>query len=106
MHKILIAALLAMGVSSAVVQSATASAADDKARVDATAAEQSAAEKSADSFCLRQTGSHLRAITKSRGEHAVSCASAPGRVYTREDLERTGASTTAEALRLVDPSIR
>ncbi|HVY82505.1 MAG TPA: hypothetical protein VG994_16055 [Steroidobacteraceae bacterium] len=33
------------------------------------------------------------------------CANVPGRVFTQEDLERTGAINPAEALRMLDPSI-
>jgi hypothetical protein len=36
---------------------------------------------------------------------AHHCATVAGRVYTREDLDRTGAPTIAQALRLLDPSI-
>ena len=33
------------------------------------------------------------------------CAMQPGRVYSKEELERIGAASTAEALRRIDPSI-
>jgi hypothetical protein len=33
------------------------------------------------------------------------CANSAGRVYTKDDLDRTGAITTEEALRLLDPSL-
>jgi hypothetical protein len=33
------------------------------------------------------------------------CALVPGRAYSQSDLERTGAIDTAEALRMLDPSI-
>jgi hypothetical protein len=32
------------------------------------------------------------------------CANAPGRVFTQDDLQRTGATTASEALRMLDPS--
>jgi hypothetical protein len=32
------------------------------------------------------------------------CANAPGRVYTQEEIQRTGAIDTARALRMLDPS--
>lgn len=105
MNKILISALLAMGVSSAIAQSATLTTTDDKGKVETKTATQTAAEKSADRFCLRETGSHLHAITTDHNQHAVECAKAPGRAYSREDIERTGATTTADALRRLDPSI-
>ncbi len=103
MNKFLLPLLLAACVGSAFAQS-PATASDDKAKVDKSAA-QTAAEKSADSFCLRETGSHLRAITNDHSKRAVECANAPGRAYTREDIERTGAINTADALRRLDPSI-
>jgi hypothetical protein len=34
------------------------------------------------------------------------CASVPGRSYSKDDLDRTGAITVDEALRLLDPSIQ
>lgn len=98
MSKILFPALLAFCIGSAFAQSGSVSTkADESART--------AAEKSADAFCLRETGSHLRAIKNVHNQRAVECANAPGRVYTREDIERTGATTTADALRRLDPSI-
>lgn len=106
MKKILISALLVFGASSAWGQAGTATATDENGKVEAATTEaRTAAEKSADSFCLRHTGSHLHAITHDHNERAVECANAPGRVYTHEDLERTGSSTTADALRHLDPSI-
>jgi hypothetical protein len=47
--------------------------------------------------CLTQTGSRLAADN-------ADC-SAFGRSYSREDIDRTGSVTAAEALRLLDPSI-
>jgi hypothetical protein len=41
-------------------------------------------------------------ITLAEGE----CANVAGRVYTQDDLQRTGATTPAEALRRLDPSFR
>jgi hypothetical protein len=40
-------------------------------------------------------------ITLKEGE----CAAVAGRVYTQDDLQRTGAIDTAQALRMLDPSI-
>ena len=50
-----------------------------------------------DRFCPDATASRIK---RQRG----SCNSA-GRVYTREDLDRTGAITVNEALTRLDPSI-
>ncbi len=106
MNKILIPVLFAFCVGSAFAQSGTVTTTDEKGKVEASTAVQTAAEKSADSFCLRETGSHLHAITNEHSKRAVECVGAPGRAYTREDIERTGATTTADALRRLDPSIR
>ncbi len=78
---------------------------DDNAKTQVNAPPMTEAEKSAESFCLRQTGSHLHAITTRRSESAVECAKDPGRVYTQEDIQRTGATNTRDALRRLDPSI-
>jgi hypothetical protein len=43
-------------------------------------------------------------VTGTRIPSAEPCASA-GRVYSDEDIQNTGAVTTGEALRLLDPSI-
>lgn len=50
-----------------------------------------------DRFCPDATASRIK---RARG----SCSS-PGRVYTRDDLDRTGATTVSEALSKLDPSI-
>jgi hypothetical protein len=75
-NRILISVLLALGVGSAFAQPGTVTTTDEKGKVESTSAAQTAAEKSADSFCLRETGSHLRAIKKDHSEHAVECADA------------------------------
>ena len=50
-----------------------------------------------DRFCPDATASRIK---RQRG----SCSS-PGRVYTRDDLDRTGATSAGEALSKLDPSI-
>jgi hypothetical protein len=47
--------------------------------------------------CLTQTGSRIAA-------NNANC-SAAGRSYSHDDIDRTGATTAGEALRLMDPSI-
>ena len=54
-----------------------------------------------DRHCLRQTGSR---ITARRASEARRCT-AIGRVYTQDDLRRTGHIDVADALRTLDPSI-
>lgn len=46
--------------------------------------------------CLKETGSRLP-------PSEASCT--PGRSYSRSDIDATGATTAAGALRLMDPSI-
>lgn len=63
-------------------------------------------------FCLRTTGTRIpmkaRTADANRdGEpDRIDCVAANGRVYTRRDLETTGAVDIADALRMLDPSIR
>jgi hypothetical protein len=100
--------LLALCAGAAFAQSGTATTADPNGTtvVNATP-EQKEAQKQADMFCLRETGTHLKQITTTKTHHsAVECAtSSPGRTYSREDLERTGETNVADALRKLDPAI-
>lgn len=62
-------------------------------------------------FCLRSTGSRIATRVRSSERDAGSdkrpeCLSASGRVYTKQDLDSTGAVDVAEALRRLDPAIR
>jgi len=54
-----------------------------------------------DTTCLRETGSR---ITKRAGK--PRCTAQPGRVYTKDDIDRTGYTDLGDALRALDPSIR
>ena len=61
-----------------------------------------------DRHCLQQTGSRITAGQNRRARKAgkpEECASAFGRAYDREDIERTGATDVKQALRMLDPSI-
>lgn len=51
--------------------------------------------------CLRETGTRIRSRDDQR-----RCSAFAGRVWSREDLERTGRVDIADALRTLDPSIR
>jgi len=46
--------------------------------------------------CLTETGSRISVKGECRG---------PGRAYTTDDINRTGATTAGDALRLLDPTI-
>jgi hypothetical protein len=50
-----------------------------------------------DPNCPTQTGSPIAVNGKE--------CSGIGRAYTREDIDRTGATTTEDAMRLLDPSV-
>ncbi|MBE2211592.1 MAG: hypothetical protein IAE66_08270 [Xanthomonadaceae bacterium] len=65
-----------------------------------------------DHRCLRYTGSRITASRNLRDEMRPGktqgkprCAPAMGRSWSSEDLERTGALNTLDALRMLDPSI-
>lgn len=59
--------------------------------------------------CLRSTGSRVITAQNLRAEKdgkPQRCGSGIGRVYTAEDLERSGHIDIADALRALDTSIR
>jgi hypothetical protein len=100
----LVASVLCGLAFSAVAQNAPLSATDDT--------EPAATDRKeiADHSCLRQTGSRIIASANARADARKDpskrqCASAPGRSYTRDDIDRTGAVDLADALRRLDPSI-
>lgn len=65
------------------------------------------ARKPDDRFCIEQTGSRIVAARNARSKSdQKDCVAAGGRVYTREDIERTGSVDLRDALRRLDPSIR
>jgi hypothetical protein len=53
--------------------------------------------------CTQVPGSHIRLA---KPEDCSKAARGPYRSYSKEDLERTGESDVAEALRKLDPSFR
>lgn len=50
--------------------------------------------------CLRHTGSR---ITQRDGK--PRCTGQPGRAYTKDDIDRTGHTNLADALRALDPAV-
>lgn len=56
-----------------------------------------------DRNCLRHTGTRITHRTSSDKDRV--CSNGRGRVYSREDLDRTGRIDIADALRALDPSI-
>lgn len=74
----------------------------------AATAGQASAEASAKT-CLRSTGSRIveaRNLRAQREGKPQQCTNAAGRVYTREDLDRSGYVDLGDALRALDTSIR
>jgi hypothetical protein len=55
-----------------------------------------AAAATKDPTCLTDTGSRIAGTSKCRGY---------GRAYSNDDIERTGQTSAADALALLDPSI-
>lgn len=53
--------------------------------------------------CLTQTGTRINTRDPKTGKAACQ---GPGRNYSRDDIDRTGQTDLADALRRLDPSIR
>lgn len=63
--------------------------------------------KASERFCIQETGSRIVANRNARTRaERDQCVSQGGRVYTREEIQRTGSVDLADALRRLDPSIR
>ena len=53
-----------------------------------------------EAHCVRQTGSRIR-----QRDAKTACNGQPGRSYSKDDLDRTGHTNLADALRTLDPSV-
>lgn len=97
----------------------TAPAQDAGSRAVAQQDDTSRTERDARRDCMRYTGSRItasRADRKARADVDTDetinqldrddCVAANGRVYSRDDLRRTGEVDIADALRKLDPAIR
>ena len=76
---------------------------------DQTTDKPDAATQAAASTCLQSTGSRIVANRNLRAQRAgkpLQCANAPGRVYTREELDSTGRIDIYDALRALDTRVR
>jgi len=51
--------------------------------------------------CVRQTGSRIR-----QRDAKTACNGQPGRSYTKDELDSTGHTNLADALRALDPAVR
>lgn len=73
----------------------------DQANAAAEPAADAAKTKIHDRYCLRETGSHIRHRDKN------GCvANANGQVYSRRDIDSTGATDVGTALDRLSPSIQ
>lgn len=100
MKRLLIASLLGAIAFSASAQYATPTQVDPKTKAKIAADAQT--NKDAQRNCLRYTGTRIPASKLG----SKGCVMANGRVYSREDIDRTGEVDIADALRKLDPSIR
>ena len=73
------------------------------ARAQAQLEAEAEVQEDADRTCMRYTGTRIH--TRAMREKGKDCVFAHGRVYSREDLERTGELDIADALRRLDTSI-
>lgn len=88
---------------------ATPQQAPGSSAMPAAASAASRADKRADRYCVRATGSRIVMRDSATGEvpdFDKRCLALGGRVYSREDIERTGEVDLADALRKLDPAIR
>jgi len=106
---LVLASLLAAFASAASAQMAAPSVGTDAIILARPAAATAHARSDAkateiDRNCLQQTGSRIVARNSS-GKGGKRCVAANGRVYSRDDIDRTGEIDIADALRKLDPSI-
>lgn len=95
---------VALGAAVFAVVPATALAQDEEPEEAGSAATRKADPD--ERFCIRETGSRIVATRNRSKKSEDECVNAAGRVYTREDIERTGSADLRDALRRLDPSIR
>jgi hypothetical protein len=108
MTRILFAALLTAFTGVAVAQTVTVTKDTGETEVLQTTAAATAQPEPVRT-CLRSTGSRITAAENLRAAKdgkPQRCVPGPGRVYTKEDLDRTGYVDIADALRSLDTSIR
>ena len=102
-HPLLAALLAAAALCVAVPATALAQQEEPEEEESGAAARKGDAD---DRFCLRETGSRIVATRNRNKRSEEECVNASGRVYTREDIERTGSADMRDALRRLDPAIR
>ena len=102
MKKLAFAILFSMLSAGAYAQSAAGPAPEsDQAKATVQPATDAAKATVKDRFCLRETGSHLRHRDKN------GCVeNANGQVYSRRDIDSTGATDVGTALDRLSPSVQ
>lgn len=108
MKRLLLASVLLALASAATAQSVAISDENADQAMDHPAASTDGPDGAfVDRLCLRQTGSRIVEARNLRSrEGNKECVARNGRVYTRADIDMTGAVDLADALRMLDPSIR
>jgi len=127
MKRLMLASLLGSLAFAAAAQDTTTDAAVDARTqigqtdatppIDTRTGTETTVERDARRDCMRYTGSHILARRSERNAAPAEtdavgeldrdeCISANGRVYSRDDLMRTGETDIADALRRLDPAIR
>ncbi len=107
MTRLLLAVLFTAFTGAAVAQTVTVT--KDTGETETVQTTAASAPREPARTCLRSTGSrvieaqNLRAVREGKPQR---CVNASGRVYTSEDLERSGHVDLADALRSLDTSIR
>jgi hypothetical protein len=107
MTRLLLAVLLTTFAGVAVAQTVTVT--KETGEVETVQATATTAPREPVRTCLRSTGSRITATQNARAakdDKPQRCAPVNGRVYTSEDIARTGQVEIYEALRMLDPSIR
>lgn len=108
MTRLLLAVLLTAFAGTAAAQTVTITRESGETDTVQTAEAAAPARQSARN-CMRHTGSRIVAAENMRAEKEGKpqrCANGSGRVYSSEDLDRTGHINIADALRSLDTSIR
>lgn len=110
MTRLLLAALLTFAAGAAVGQTVTVTTDTGVVEtVQTSEVDQASEPREPVRNCLRSTGSRVTAVQNVRATKdgkPQRCAPVSGRVYTSEDIARTGQVDIYDALRMLDPSIR
>ena len=96
------ALVLALGLSSSAVfaQAPAAAPAETAPAAETTViTPDTPAVATRDTGCIRETGTRLRKRDRN------GCTGAPGQSYSRDEIDRTGATDTGDAIRRLSPSV-